>query len=191
MEVIIMKRYIRSARDQYLPDMTERFPEGRDGIDLTDSYFPEKGYYGGEDPRGYEPSYAEWEADYYADLVKRINAYNEMSDEEFEALSEAEKQEYYDMQEELREYNDSDGANWSQPTFSTKFNPEIMKTTGTIVKDNKVEGTYGEFTYGGYWAQIGDDYKYNEAHFDTCDEMIEYLSNRGYSIESEDYMPFE
>lgn len=28
-------------RDQYIPDMTERFPEGLDGIDLTDNYFPD------------------------------------------------------------------------------------------------------------------------------------------------------
>lgn len=186
-----MYRYIKS--DQYIPDMTERFPEGMDGPDYTDSYFPEKGYYGGEDPRGYEPSYAEWEADYYADLVKRINKYNEMSDEEFEALSEAEKQEYYDMQEELKEYNDSDGADYSQPRFSTKFDPEIMKTTGTIVLNGvgSVEGTCGEFTYGGYWAQIGDDVNYKEAHFDNYDEMVDYLQEKGYSIESEDYLPFK
>ena len=25
---------------QYIPDLTERFPEGFDGIDLTDKYFP-------------------------------------------------------------------------------------------------------------------------------------------------------
>jgi len=25
--------------NQYIPDMTERFPEGRDGIDMTDSFF--------------------------------------------------------------------------------------------------------------------------------------------------------
>lgn len=32
-------------RDVYIPDLTERFPEGFDGIDLTDSYFPcERGY---------------------------------------------------------------------------------------------------------------------------------------------------
>lgn len=27
-------------REQYIPDLTERFPEGFDGIDLTDSFFP-------------------------------------------------------------------------------------------------------------------------------------------------------
>jgi hypothetical protein len=36
----------------YIPDLTERFPEGFDGVDLTDSYFPrERG--------GYEPTYDE------------------------------------------------------------------------------------------------------------------------------------
>ena len=25
---------------QYIPDLTERFPEGFDGVDLTDTYFP-------------------------------------------------------------------------------------------------------------------------------------------------------
>jgi len=24
---------------QYIPDMTERFPEGRDGVDMTENYF--------------------------------------------------------------------------------------------------------------------------------------------------------
>ena len=27
----------------YIPDMTERFPEGMDGVDMTDHYFPDKG----------------------------------------------------------------------------------------------------------------------------------------------------
>ena len=27
---------------QYIPDITERFPEGFDGVDLTDSYFPSR-----------------------------------------------------------------------------------------------------------------------------------------------------
>lgn len=26
--------------NQYIPDLTERFPEGFDGVDMTDSYFP-------------------------------------------------------------------------------------------------------------------------------------------------------
>ena len=26
----------------YIPDMTERFPEGMDGIDMTDYYFPDE-----------------------------------------------------------------------------------------------------------------------------------------------------
>ncbi len=26
----------------YIPDMTERFPEGMDGIDMTDYYFPDQ-----------------------------------------------------------------------------------------------------------------------------------------------------
>jgi len=25
--------------NQYIPDITERFPEGYDGVDMTDSYF--------------------------------------------------------------------------------------------------------------------------------------------------------
>ena len=32
---------------QYIPDLTERFPEGFGGVDLTDSYFPSrKPWYG-------------------------------------------------------------------------------------------------------------------------------------------------
>ena len=31
-------------RDQYIPDITERFPEGFDGVDRTDSYFYEPRY---------------------------------------------------------------------------------------------------------------------------------------------------
>lgn len=27
---------------QYIPDLTERFPEGFGGVDLTDSYFPSR-----------------------------------------------------------------------------------------------------------------------------------------------------
>ena len=30
---------------QYIPDLTERFPEGFDGVDLTGSYFPCEGEY--------------------------------------------------------------------------------------------------------------------------------------------------
>ena len=40
---------------QYIPDMTERFPEGMDGIDLTDSYFP---------PTHFEPI----DIDFFAEL---------------------------------------------------------------------------------------------------------------------------
>ena len=29
--------------DQYIPDLTERFPEGFGGVDLTDSFFPSSG----------------------------------------------------------------------------------------------------------------------------------------------------
>lgn len=28
---------------QYIPDLTERFPEGFDGVDMTDSFFPSEG----------------------------------------------------------------------------------------------------------------------------------------------------
>ena len=31
------------AWDVYIPDLTERFPEGFGGVDLTDSYFPDEG----------------------------------------------------------------------------------------------------------------------------------------------------
>ena len=27
-------------REPYIPDLTERFPEGFDGVDMTDKYFP-------------------------------------------------------------------------------------------------------------------------------------------------------
>lgn len=30
--------------NDYIPDMTERFPEGPRGIDMTDSYFTPSGY---------------------------------------------------------------------------------------------------------------------------------------------------
>ena len=30
---------------QYIPDLTERFPEGFDGVDMTDSYFPSEACY--------------------------------------------------------------------------------------------------------------------------------------------------
>ena len=30
----------------YIPDMTERFPEGMRGVDMTDNYFPNEGYMG-------------------------------------------------------------------------------------------------------------------------------------------------
>ena len=29
--------------NQYIPNMTERFPEGLDGVDMTSRYFPERG----------------------------------------------------------------------------------------------------------------------------------------------------
>lgn len=35
----------------YIPDLTERFPEGFGGVDLTDSYFPSFG----SSYHGYEP----------------------------------------------------------------------------------------------------------------------------------------
>lgn len=35
----------------YIPDLTERFPEGFDGVDLTDSYYPSMR--GGLDPLAY------------------------------------------------------------------------------------------------------------------------------------------
>ncbi len=41
----------------YIPDLTERFPEGFDGIDLTDSYFP-------SERRGYEPTWDELADEY-------------------------------------------------------------------------------------------------------------------------------
>lgn len=36
----------------YIPDLTERFPEGLDGVDLTDNWFPNS-------RGGYEPSWDE------------------------------------------------------------------------------------------------------------------------------------
>ena len=40
-------------RGQYIPDLTERFPEGFVGVDLTDRYFPcERG----------KDIYADWDA---------------------------------------------------------------------------------------------------------------------------------
>ncbi len=30
------------CRSCYIPDLTERFPEGLDGIDMTDNYFPSR-----------------------------------------------------------------------------------------------------------------------------------------------------
>lgn len=34
------QRERKGERRMYIPDMTERFPEGLDGVDLTDNYFP-------------------------------------------------------------------------------------------------------------------------------------------------------
>ncbi len=42
---------------QYIPDLTERFPEGFGGIDLTDSFFP-------SGRGGYEPSWDELYEEY-------------------------------------------------------------------------------------------------------------------------------
>ena len=42
----------------YIPDLTERFPEGFGGIDMTPSYFGEPVDYG-RSYGGYEPSYEE------------------------------------------------------------------------------------------------------------------------------------
>ena len=36
-------------REQYIPDLTERFPEGFGGVDMTDKYFPSRGNYSDED----------------------------------------------------------------------------------------------------------------------------------------------
>ena len=37
----------------YIPDLTERFPEGFGGVDLTDSYFPSFGSHRYLDPFAY------------------------------------------------------------------------------------------------------------------------------------------
>lgn len=96
-----MKRYIRSSYSEpYIPDMTERFPEGLDGPDMYDYDDPE------------DAMWAAMEDDYYSSLEPNLNHYREMSDEEFEALSEAEKQEYYDLEDEWNEYQGTEGAQW-------------------------------------------------------------------------------
>lgn len=57
---------------QYIPDLTERFPEGLDGVDMTDRYFP---------PSHYNSMY-DW------DLMERMDAlereYNDMPELEQE-----------------------------------------------------------------------------------------------------------
>ncbi len=157
-----MYRYIRS--DQYIPDMTERFPEGMRGYDETE-------------PEGYEPDYAEWEAEHYSDLVKEIRRYQDMTQEEFDALAEDDRQRYYDLEEELRENDDSDGSAWERRWEVPEVDDSIMITQG-YVGDNytgETVGSYGEFTYGGYWVHTSK----NEAHFDTADEIDDYLNEKG------------
>ena len=43
----------------YIPDLTERFPEGFGGVDMTPSYFGEPVDYSRSYVNGYEPSYEE------------------------------------------------------------------------------------------------------------------------------------
>lgn len=172
-----MKRYIRS--DQYIPDMTERFPEGRDGVDLTDSYFPSRGYSSDED--------AIWDAmadDYYSALEDRVKRWQSMTDEELENLSKEEYEEYIDDMEEWNEYNASEGPQWERqwksPKFDKKIDKDIMTVEGIAVDGaGEAAGTYGSFTYGGYWVQLGDDSNYNEAHFDDVSEVDKYLQENG------------
>ena len=48
---------------QYIPDITERFPEGFGGVDMTDTFFGgrSRGGYYDEEPHGYEPMWYEME----------------------------------------------------------------------------------------------------------------------------------
>ena len=55
-------------REQYIPDLIERFPEGFDGVDLTDSYFPESRELDAYDAfrlmeEEYEKTEREWQLD--------------------------------------------------------------------------------------------------------------------------------
>lgn len=45
----------------YIPDLTERFPEGFGGVDLTDKYFPSRNYDPFDDWFEYEDDLAEYE----------------------------------------------------------------------------------------------------------------------------------
>ena len=100
-----MKRYIRSSSysEPYIPDMTERFPEGLDGPDMYDYNDPED---------------VMWDAmadDYYNALRDRImNKWDKMSDEEFQQLSPEEYQEYLDDAEEWKEISETEGPDWER-----------------------------------------------------------------------------
>lgn len=52
-------------REQYIPDLTERFPEGFGGIDRTDSYF-------NEPRRDYISAMYEYERDLYEKEMAKI-----------------------------------------------------------------------------------------------------------------------
>lgn len=75
-------------RDQYIPDLTERFPEGFGGVDMTDSYFPcESGWsdwpedpFEGEEPDGYKRVFE------IGDVFSTVGIYGGLTDYKVEEI---------------------------------------------------------------------------------------------------------
>ena len=55
----------------YIPDLTERFPEGFGGVDLTDSFFPSK---------------RDWRDLYYAEMMDDLDDSDFRHDEDYEVV---------------------------------------------------------------------------------------------------------
>lgn len=85
-------------RDQYIPDMTERFPEGPDGPDYTDSYFG-GGSYSDEDLawQGMEDDYNQ----YIQEIIDNVQHY---SDEELQEIYSEQRDSFNDP--DLETYKD-------------------------------------------------------------------------------------
>ena len=117
-------------RDQYIPDLTERFPEGFGGVDLTDKYFPSE--------RGYD------------------------SDEE--AAWAAFEEEYYNNQQELRQFKVGDrhirvGVFGGVTEYTVK---EIDRDNNKIFLAEEWMDVDGSGTRPGEWHDLVTDEKGNE-----------------------------
>lgn len=79
-------------RDQYIPDMTERFPEGLDGVDMYQSYDPEEQMWN---------SMQDEYNDYLQEIIDNIQSY---PDDELQRIYEDERSGYEGM--DLDDYKD-------------------------------------------------------------------------------------